>query len=371
MNRGGIETWLMHVLRHLNRNRFQTDILVQTSEPSDYDDEARSLGVRIIPCTKPARVWSYCRKLRRILKECGPYDVVHSHISFSGLILRVAHQAGVPIRIVHSHSDKPGLRSKGGAARRLFLAFTNTWIGRYSTRGFAASEVAAAARFGSDWRRDPRWQVLYCCIDLEPFREIVDRNSVRSALGIANDALVMGHVGRFDPVKNHAFLLEIVAEAVRREPRVILLAIGDGVLRPKIEEQINQLGIAEHVRLLGVRTDVPRLMCAAMDTFLFPSHYEGLPLVLVEAQSAGLPCVISNVIPREADQIPELVRRLPLSAPASDWANAVLTAAEQPRPVQRSAALATMMGSAFNIETELKQLERCYTTPLAESPAQE
>ncbi len=365
MNRGGIETWLMHVLRHIDRDRFQMDFLVQTDRPSHFDDEARALGARIIPCTKPARFFSYCRKLRAILREYGPYDVVHSHISFSGVILRAAYQNNVPIRIVHSHNAEQGLVSKGRLARRLFLAATKRWIKKYATHGFACSETSAVARFGQHWKGDPRWSVLLYSVDIEPFRDNVDSCAIRAEIGLPTDAIVVGHVGRFHPQKNHRLLIRVANEVVRREPRIRFVLVGDGELLPDIERQVDQLGLRNHVYFLGVRSDVPKLMLGAMDVFMLPSHYEGLGLVAIEAQLAGLPCILSDRIPAEADQVPALIRRVSLSATIAKWSESVISIACEPRRVDAIAAQAILEQTPYNIRRGIQFLEDCYASQLA------
>jgi glycosyltransferase involved in cell wall biosynthesis len=161
-------------------------------------------------------------------------------------------------------------------------------------------------------------------------------------------------------VKNHSFLVEILSEVAKRIPEAQLLLVGDGPLRPQIEQQAIGLGLADQVVFAGSRSDVARLMLGAMDLFLFPSHYEGLGLVLVEAQAAGLPCLCSDVIPPEADAVRALVRRLSLSQPASVWAEHVLAARESPLPVGRREALAMVEQSPFSIRRSVQELEAVY-----------
>lgn len=133
MNRGGVETWLMHVLRHIDRDRFQMDFLVHTTKPCDFDDEIRALGSQVIPCLHPSRPFVYARNLRRLLREHGPYDVVHSHVHhYSGWTLRIAHQAGVPVRVAHSHSDTFSVQAAAGLVRRGYLRLMRTLIHRHA-----------------------------------------------------------------------------------------------------------------------------------------------------------------------------------------------------------------------------------------------
>lgn len=361
MNRGGIETWLMHILRHIDRDRFHMDFLVHTAEPCAYDDEVYAIGSKIIPCLNPSKPWLYASNFKRILREYGPYDIVHSHVHhFSGYVLWLAKQAGIPVRIAHSHNDTSAVEAKAVWHRRLYLALTKNWMARYATMGLGCSHKAVANLFGSDWQSDPRWRVLYYGINLTPFQKQVDSGSLHVELGIPTDAFVIGHVGRFAEQKNHVFLLEIAAEVAKREPKMRLLLLGEGSLRSDIEQKVLQVGLSDRVIFAGIRPDVPEIMGSIIDIFLFPSLHEGLGLVLIEAQAAGLPCIFSSVVPDEADVVKPLVRRLSLSQPASEWAEGVLTQRDAGSTITKSDALALVETSPFNIETSVKQLESIY-----------
>ncbi|MEG4106150.1 glycosyltransferase family 1 protein [Microcoleus sp. S13_C5] len=361
MDRGGIETWLMHILRHIDRDRFQMDFLVHTTKPCAYDDEIRASGSKIIPCLHISKLWTYAANFRRILKEYGPYDIVHSHVHhFSGYVLRLAKQLGVGICIAHSHNDTSAVEYRAAWYRRGYLTLTKRWISHYASLGLGCSNKAAANLFGLDWQSDPRWQILFYGINLNPLRDRIDPVPLRSELGIPSDAFVIGHVGRFVEQKNHVFLLEIAAEVAKHEPKMRLLLVGEGSLRPNIEQKVLQLGLSDHVIFAGVRPDVPQLMRGVMDVFLFPSLHEGLGLVLIEAQAAGLPCIFSNVVPEEADVIKPLVQRISLSQPVSEWVRVVLQQREMRSTITQSDALAQVETSPFNIETSVKQLESIY-----------
>jgi glycosyltransferase involved in cell wall biosynthesis len=353
MNRGGIETWLMHILRHIDKESFQIDFLVHTDEESHYDQEILSLGSQVIKCPREA---DYLPNLYRAVRD-GRYDIVHSHNQyFCSVILGVCAMIGTPTRIAHSHTvNSP---KKPDPMRQAYYSTSRSAIHRFATHRLAASGVAAEALFGGDWRADPHCKVLYCGIDLEPFGLPLP-NGLRASLGLPEDAFVIGHVGRFREEKNHAFLIEVAARFFEHEPNAYLLLVGDGPLREATEQHAKDLGIRDHVVFAESRSDVPDLMRGAMDMFVLPSFYEALPLVLLEAQAAGLPCLISDVVCTETDTVDGLVERLCLSQSADEWARAIQHRRQRP-VIPQPEALAIMEQSHFDIEASLANLEAVY-----------
>lgn len=362
MNRGGVETWLMHVLRNCDRSRIQMDFMVRSDQQGDFDHEIRELGSNIIYCPlTPSRIFSdFSRQFKRVITRYGPYDVVHSHLrAYSGWILYLAHQAGVSGRIAHSHNDISRLRTSDSLLQRLYMQPNVALINRHATSLLACSEVAGIGLFGPSWPHDPRAEVIPYGVDLEPFSEDVDQDLVRAELGIPTDAFVVGHVGRFYPQKNHLFLLEIAREILTREPRMHLLLVGDGPLRSDIEKRAHELGLSDNLTMTGVRSDIPRVMKGAMNVFLFPSKFEGLGIVLIEAQASGLPCVFSDVVPDEAEVIPSLVHRMELSQSSAKWAEKVMLAYGVDGMCQ-TVSYHTMMQSPYNITTSAANLLKLY-----------
>ncbi len=353
LNIGGTETWLLNVLRHLDLGRYQMDFLVHSTEPQAYEAEIRGRHCRILACPSHKRPWKYGRQLEHLLHQYGPYDIVHSHVHhFTGVVLRAARRVQVPMRIAHSHSDTSQLQRKAGPLRGIYYHLMARWIRQNATLGLAASQKAAAALFGENWATEGNFRVLPCGVDLTPFHDLPEAGEVRAEWGIPRDAFVVGHVGNFGPPKNHAFLVEIARELVRRAPETRLLCIGDGDLRPAIQEKVTQAGLEGQVCFAGRRADVPRLL-AAMDVFVFPSLWEGMPLSLIEAQAAGLRCFVSDVIAAEAHVVKPLIVPLSLTQTASAWAERILIARQTRAPLSRAEALSQLGQSPFSIESSL------------------
>lgn len=360
MDRGGAETWLMHVLRNIDREKYHFDFLVSRPEPCAYDDEIRSLGSKIIVCPQPQKPIQYARHFMRLVKENGPYDVIHSHIHhYSGFTLLLAKLLGIKGRIAHSHNDTRAVETKRGIGRKAYLKIMENMLQRFATHGFACSENAALDLYGREWKQDSKWTCLYCGIDFSPFRAEINGTSRRKALGISEDAVVVGHVGRFSEQKNHRFLIDIFAAFCKKEPRAKLLLVGDGKLRENIERQVHELHLSDKVIFAGVRPDVPELMKDIMDIFLFPSLHEGLPLVLIEAQAAGLPSVLSDTFTQEVDIMNERIRRLPLTASAVEWADAI-SALLKEQPKQALSDEDFKQLQKFDIEESIKGLLKVY-----------
>lgn len=328
LDRGGVETWLVQVLRHIDRNKYQMDFLVHTTEPGAYDEEVRALGARIIPCLSPHNPLQYAFNFRRILREHGPYDVVHSHVHhYSGYVLMLAAMSGVKVRIAHSHTSAP--EPSPTTARRAYLAAMHYLIKQNTNLGIAISTLAGDSLMPK-WQKDPTWHLRPYGIETKPFDADVDSIAIRKELGLPPEALVVGHVGRFVDVKNHKFIIQVASELLKGNTNIIFLLVGDGPLRSEIETELDDRGLSKSFVLTGVRSDIPRIMKGAMDAFVFPSKYEGLGIVLMEAQFAGLCSVVSDVIPSEADLIDNAVIRLPLSVLPTDWAKS-LRAILEPR----------------------------------------
>jgi glycosyltransferase involved in cell wall biosynthesis len=242
--------------------------------------------------------------------------------------------------------------------RRAYRMLMRRGILSSATHLLAASGPAAAALFGAGWAGLRRASVVYCGVDLTPFGTgdpAADRRSARQELGIGSNEIVLGHVGGFRAAKNHSFLAYIAACAARRERRVRMLCVGSGPLEEQVWAQCKELGV--RAIFAGPRDDIPRLL-RAMDVFVFPSLYEGLPLSVVEAQAAGLPCLVSTEVTREVEAVPGSIRWVRLAAGARAWADAALEAAG--RPPRPGGGIETMRLGPFSVESSFAQMRSIY-----------
>lgn len=358
MNSGGIENWLMEVLRRIDRRRYQFDFLVEKGPEGYFDKEILSLGSKIFRAPPPTRLRTFSVAFLGCAKGNG-YSGVHCHRHHSGIpVLREASRLGIPLRIAHAHSD---LRKHSETlASRLRRVIGRRLVRRYCTHGLAASTSAAASLYGSNWQKDSRLRMLPCGIDMLRFQQYPNQLEARDEFGIPHGSPLVTHVGRFADVKNHAFIIEVAERMIRAEPSTKFLLIGDGVLKPKIQELVESKELQDNITFAGHRDDVAALLQAS-DAFLFPSKHEGLGLAVVEAQAAGLPCVVSDTVPREAKVVTSLVRWLSLNAAPDVWADALLEAVRNP-PIPRDEALRVCRASPFAIEKSVTALERLYAS---------
>lgn len=296
MQRGGAETMIMNYYRRIDRNKVQFDVVVHTTEPCAYDAELRQLGGRIFACPRYCLLnhGRYLAWWKQFFASHPELDIVHGHMdSTASLYLRQARNAG-RVTIAHSHSTN----SRSGLVKDTVKYLLRRQLPRQAEYCFACSREAGEWLFGK--AAAGRVQLFPNAIDTRQFAYSPERRALwRQKLGL-EDRFVVGHVGRFEKVKNHAFLLEIFRELYALQPRALLLLLGDGELRPEIENKVAALGFQSAVRFAGVQPNVYDWL-SAMDIFLLPSLYEGFPVVCVEAQTAGLHCIVSDLIPRAVD----------------------------------------------------------------------
>lgn len=312
MNMGGLENLIMNVYRNIDRDKIQFDFLVTREEKGIFDDEIKSLGGKIynIPHMSKIGYSKYTKTLYNFFINNPQYKIVHCHRdALSSIYLKQAKKANIPVRIAHSHNIRLAETKniKGmlmTVVKRCCMPFTV----RNSTDYFACSKEAGEWLFGNDI--DEKFKIIKNGIDTKKYiYDKVDFNIVRKNLNISEETLLIGHVGRFDIQKNHEFLINIINELNKEIDDFKLCLVGDGTLKLDIEKKVESIGLQDKVLFLGIRNDVNELM-KAFDIFAFPSLFEGLGIVLIEAQTTGLKCIVSDQVPKEADMQVDLLKYL-------------------------------------------------------------
>lgn len=319
MNRGGLETMLMNYYRKIDREKIQFDFMTHRIERGQYDDEIEALGGRIyrMSSIRPGNYNKYFKELDEFFKEHKEYKIVHSHINEnSGFVLNSARKMGISCRIAHNHVSGLGIDYK--LPFRMYARFV---LKRSVNNYFACSNEAAKWLFGKNVFEKKNIKILKNSIDTEVFKfDKRKGNEIKNDLNI-NGKFVVGHVGRFNSSKNHKFLIEVFNEICKINENAVLLLVGDGDLKHKIEKEVTKLGLHKDVKFLGLRGDVERIL-SAMDVFVFPSKFEALPVTLVEAQAVGVKCIVSTCVPDEVD-ITNTIEFIDLNKGAKEWAQRI------------------------------------------------
>lgn len=354
MNRGGAETMIMNLYRHIDRSKMQFDFVENSSEPAAFDEEILNLGGRIYRCPhyNGKNHFTYVKWWNDFFKaHPKEYPIVHGHLGSTAVIyLSIAKKYGAYV-IAHSHSSGTDYSIKSFLYR--VMSYNTRNVADYF---FACAESAGRDRFGSKVVSENHYAILNNAIDVESFSYHQDvRETVRREFGYEPGQLVVGHIGRYTKEKNHEFVLRIFFEIKKADKKAKLLMIGDGPLHTQIMQMSEQIGISSDIVFTGMRSDVERLL-QAMDVFVFPSLYEGLPVTMVEAQTAGLPCLISDKVPTECIITEDLVDVLPLSADSETWAEKILEKRDFPRTDRQSEIAA----HGFDINTEAVKLQEFY-----------
>lgn len=364
MDRGGAETMMMNYLRHFDREKVTYDFLVNRDYRAAYEDEIESLGshvYRMCPMY-PQYFGRYKREFRDFLKQHPEYTVIHSNLEERSYFpLRIAAEQGVPVRIAHAHNRPVGFDLKS-----VFREYFRMRLPKYVTHMFACGTEAGDWLFGKQ-NRDKVIQQRNA-IDTAQYRyDPQVAVQVRQEFGVTDpNTFVLGHVGRFFPQKNHAFLIDIFVELHKQCPNSVLWLVGGGELNDELKNQIrakvDELGLHDSVRFLGVRSDVYRLL-QGMDSFILPSLYEGLPVTMIEAQAAGLPCTISDRVPRQCD-VTGNVQVVGLEDAPQTWAARVLDQHRQSLDADRSAGADVVAKQGFDIQANAEWLQQFYIDEL-------
>lgn len=369
MANGGQESFLMNMYRNMDRTKVQLDFLTPFNcDNPDLKAEIESMGGQVFTYDH-----LFGENNNKVFRESvqdflsrHPYPIVHIHSGSTYALMegaKLAAEAEVPIRVVHSHCG--GFKN---LKYHVIKTLSIPWLLKYPTDYLACSDLAAEWKFPKSVIQDHRYTVIHNAVDTDRFRlDPALRKKTRESLGIPEDAPVLGHVGRFSLQKNHAFLIDIFAAVDRKNPEAILLLAGAGELEPEIRDKVNTLGLEESVKLLGLRKDIPALM-NAMDVFVLPSFFEGLPVVGVEAQATGLPVITSTGVARELP-LKDLAQYIPLESSPDIWADAILHTADESR-VHRRNTTQEIAEAGYEIKAVARAFEKFYLDRAAEAGIQ-
>jgi len=294
LDRGGAERYLMDVLRHYDRKRFHMDVCYMSDQPGAWAQDAQALGPTLRQARESHLLYPLYRRFSALLDKHS-YHVIcfHGHQYLACALLAAAKRNVGQVAFLHTTQTFAQLQLK----HRLYHRWQMRVLRRLQPKIACASEAIAQAHFPGPLRRQYNTQVIHYGIDLEKFASApTHKQAVRAELNLPAEAPVVGHVGRFHPAKNHPGFIETARLIAAHRPDVRFLLVGEGPLRRQIEQQIAQAGLTDRFILTGLRSDVERML-GAMDLFLFPSNWEGLPISVLEAEAAGLPVVASNIQP--------------------------------------------------------------------------
>ena len=348
---GGVEAFVMNYYRNIDRTKVQFDFIIDNDSAYVPREEIESLGGRIIEVPPYQHIFQYIKVLTTVLKK-NKYKIVHSNInSLSVFPLFCAAIAGVPVRIAHSHSTTNKKEWKKNIIKNILKPFSKLFANQY----FCCTEHAGRWLFGNKFFDTGRVIIINNAIDVQRFNfDLNKRNIMREKLNV-EDKIVIGHVGRFIPQKNHERIVEIFYKFHKINKNSVLLLIGDGKLKGNIEELVKSMNLEESVLFLGQRDDVNDIF-QAMDIFLFPSLYEGLGMVLIEAQCSNLECVASTEVPKVV-KINDNFKFISLDSSSDAWVKNILDSISN---LNRHDCTQAISNAGYNIKVEARKLEERY-----------
>lgn len=322
MNAGGAETFLMKIYREIDKSKYQMDFAVADANEGFYDKEIISMGGKIHHITPKSKgVFENFGDIRRLVRREGyKYVLRTSQHSLSALELLAAKLGGAKVRVFRSSNSN----TTTGSKKQLLLHNLCMFMPRFFANvRIAPSTEAAEYMFGKGCIESGNALLVNNGVDTSVYKySEIGKTKTRHELGIDIQNFVVGHIGRFNQQKNHKFLVDVFKEIRMINSKAILLLVGTGELQDSIKQEVVQLGLKDCVVFAGVREDIPEIL-SAMDVFVFPSLYEGMPNTVIEAQATGLPCIISDTITKEAN-ITRLVEYVSLEKSPREWAEMAL-----------------------------------------------
>ena len=349
----GVMSVIMNYYKNIDKEKIQFDFLFFRDLEDTYQDEIEKMGGEVYLSPDPKNILKFIRFINQFFyNKSNEYIAVHLHEAYlNSLILPVAKKYDIKHRIIHNHATKYSDK-KINSIRNKILCIP---IKKTANHFMACSEAAGIFLFGKNEIEKNNIYILNNAIEINKFKFCKSiREKIRREL-LLEDKLVVGHVGRFNEPKNHVYLIEVFSEVYKKNKNALLILIGEGPLSRKVRSLVKELNLTSKVLFLGLRTDVNELM-QAMDIFVLPSLYEGLPVVAVEAQASGLPCIISNSITDEI-KITDLVTFKSLNQSPSEWADDILNINNKHSRYDTSRKI---IDAGYDIKSAASRLEEYY-----------
>lgn len=351
LNFGGTETLLMNIMDNIDKEKFKIDFLCYGEEKFDYENKVLENNSKILRIPKPVDVGmiTHIKQVKKILSK-EKYDVVHVHNLFNcGPVLLAAYLANVKIRIPHSHTTKYLDENKIGIKKKIYYFLSRKLIKHFSTVRFACGEEAGRFLYGNS-----KFYVIKNGIKIEKYKFSQEyRKNIRNKYKISDETTVIGHAGRFVEVKNHKFIVELLSEYKKYNNNFKMFFLGDGDLYNKINELVKENGLIENVIFTGNVSNANEYY-SAMDGFVFPSLYEGLPFTLIEVQCNGIPILASNKISKEVN-VSNTIKFLDINK-KEDWIKEIKKFEKK----DRNKNIIKLKENGYSIEDTIKFIEKMY-----------
>lgn len=360
--RFGVTSVIMNYLENMPKDRVKVDLLVYENSEAEQVYRAKSYGssVYYMPELGLNNLVLFRKFMNRFFEE-HHYSIVHSHFNqIDGIVFPIARRHGVQYCISHSHNTRLS-DSRIKALRNRLLCWNIGWNGDYLA---ACSEAAGISLYGRRFKNSDKKLLIHNGIAVERFGFCIqDRDKIRSEFNVNDDEVLIGHIGSFKPQKNHSFLIEIFAGLCKKSVKYKLMLVGDGDKRSVIQDKVKEYGIEDKVIFAGVRSDINHIL-SALDLFVLPSLYEGLGIVLIEAQSSGLMCFASDKVPDDA-RVSSNIEYLKIDNGIDNWVKKIFEA----KPVNvkhRKGCMKIVSDNGYNIKEQALLLENFYVSLIKE-----
>lgn len=353
LNNGGSQAMIMNIYRNINREKIQFDFIIDREDEVFFADEIKQLGgkIYVMPIFNLRNLFKFIKEWNKFFCEHEEYKIIHGHVrSTAAIYLKIAKKYGLET-ISHSHSTSSGTGIK--ALIKDIMQYPIRYIADYF---FACSKDAGQWLFGKKVIEKENFYIIKNAIDAKKYIYNDDiRIKIRKEFNI-EDKFVIGHIGRFSTPKNHSYLIDIFKEIYEENKNSILMLVGDGELRKCIEEKVAKLNLQDNVIFTGIRSDINYIL-QGMDVFVCPSLFEGLGIVVIEAQATGLHCLVADTLPKLETKVTDLIQYLPLDNNIRGWSRNLL---KYNNNYERTNRYKDIENSGYDINSTVKEIERFY-----------